>query len=178
MNKALFLDRDGIINIDHGYVYQAEKFEFNQGIFAVCRHAQELGYQLIVITNQAGIARGMYSEQDFLALTEWMTAQFIKEKVIITDVFFCPHHPTKGQGIYKIACNCRKPEPGMINSAAAKHNICLQQSIFIGDKGSDMQAAKNAGIENRIYLHGKYSDDESVTAHRITNICSAINHIR
>ncbi|MDG2393456.1 MAG: HAD-IIIA family hydrolase, partial [Thalassotalea sp.] len=77
MNKALFLDRDGIINIDNGYVYQAEQFKFVEGIFDVCRYAQELGYQLIVITNQPGIARGKYSEEEFLTLTSWMKNQFL-----------------------------------------------------------------------------------------------------
>ncbi|KGJ93626.1 D-glycero-beta-D-manno-heptose 1,7-bisphosphate 7-phosphatase [Thalassotalea sp. ND16A] len=177
MNRTLFLDRDGIINVDHGYVYKPQEFEFVDGIFEVCRYAQELGLQIIVITNQSGIARGMYSEQDFLKLSEWMKAEFIKEQVIITDVYFCPHHPTKGLDAYKIACDCRKPKPGMILSAAKKHNIDLKQSIFIGDKTSDMTAAQDAGIHNRILVSGKYSDDGAIWAHRIEDIKQAIAYI-
>ena len=177
MNKALFLDRDGIINIDNGYVYQAEQFKFVEGIFDVCRYAQALGYQLIVITNQPGIARGKYSDKEFLTLTSWMKKQFLKEKIIITDIFFCPHHPTKGLDQYKIECDCRKPKPGMILKAATKHKIDLKQSIFIGDKVSDIKAAENAGIHNRIFLTGKYSEDGSLAAHRITDICMANEHI-
>ncbi|MEW6997970.1 D-glycero-beta-D-manno-heptose 1,7-bisphosphate 7-phosphatase [Colwelliaceae bacterium BS250] len=177
MNKALFLDRDGIINIDHGYVYKSEQFQFVDGIFEVCLHAQTLGYQLIVITNQSGIARGMYSEDDFLQLSKWMKQQFIKEGVVITDVYFCPHHPTKGKGSYKTECDCRKPEPGMILKAAEKHHIDLKQSIFIGDKVSDIKAAENAGIHNRILVDGKYSDDGSLYAHRIIDIKQAISLI-
>lgn len=177
MNKTLFLDRDGIINIDHGYVHTKEKFEFVDGIFDVCRIAQELGYQIIIITNQAGIARGMYTIEDFLALTSWMKEQFIAEKVIITDVFFCPHHPNKGLAPYKVECECRKPRPGMIFEAAKKHNIDLKQSVFIGDKVSDIKAAENAGIDNRILLTGKYGDDEAIKAQRITNINDAKRYI-
>ncbi|WOH37866.1 D-glycero-beta-D-manno-heptose 1,7-bisphosphate 7-phosphatase [Thalassotalea fonticola] len=177
MNRALFLDRDGIINVDHGYVYKPEEFEFVDGIFDVCRHAQDLGLQLIVITNQSGIARGKYTEEQFLTLTDWMKKEFLKERIIITDVFFCPHHPTKGLDAYKLACKCRKPEPGMIFKAAQKHKIDLKQSIFIGDKVSDIKAAENAGVHNRILVSGKYSDDGAITAHRINNVCSAINHI-
>lgn len=177
MNRALFLDRDGIINIDHGYVYQPEKFEFVDGIFDVCLHAQQLGLQIIVITNQSGIARGMYSEEDFLTLTKWMNEQFSKHKVVITDVFFCPHHPTKGNNPYKVQCKCRKPEPGMILDAAKKHNIDLTNSIFIGDKISDLIAADNAGIPNRILVNGKYGDNEAVSGYRIDQIRESIVHI-
>jgi D-glycero-D-manno-heptose 1,7-bisphosphate phosphatase len=177
MNKVLFLDRDGIINIDHGYVYKPEQFEFVDGIFDVCLHAQSLGYQLIVITNQSGIARGMYSEDDFLQLSQWMVQKFLNEGIGITDVYFCPHHPIKGKGSYKISCDCRKPEPGMILKAAEKHNVDLKKSVFIGDKVSDMKAAENAGIDNRILLDGKYSDDGSLFANRIINIKLAISLI-
>lgn len=177
MNKALFLDRDGIINVDHGYVYRLEHFEFVDGIFTICQHAQALGYQIIVITNQSGIARGMYSETDFLSLTNWMKKQFLQHRVNITDVYFCPHHPTKGDGIYKVACDCRKPAPGMILQAAKKHNINLSESIFVGDKISDMQAAQSAGIENRLLINGKYNDDGVFKALRLDDVCSIIDHL-
>ncbi|WP_286232613.1 D-glycero-beta-D-manno-heptose 1,7-bisphosphate 7-phosphatase [Thalassotalea sediminis] len=173
MNKALFLDRDGIINIDHGYVYQQQDFEFAEGIFELCQHAAKLGYLLIVITNQSGIARGKYSESDFHALTQWMKTEFSQHHCSITDVYFCPHHPTKGKGQYLKACECRKPKPGMILNAAKAHNINLKQSVFIGDKISDMQAAESAGIHNRILVASHYDDYQQITAHRISNIGQA-----
>ncbi|GLX79879.1 D,D-heptose 1,7-bisphosphate phosphatase [Thalassotalea insulae] len=173
MNKALFLDRDGIINIDHGYVYQQETFEFVDGIFELCADAIAKGYLLIVITNQSGIGRGRYSEQDFLALTHWMKKQFRAKNCVITDVYFCPHHPTKGKGEYLQACQCRKPEPGMILKASNEHKIDLKQSIFIGDKISDMQAAQAAGIHNRILVASKYDDHQQIKAHRVSELADA-----
>ncbi|MDO6427260.1 D-glycero-beta-D-manno-heptose 1,7-bisphosphate 7-phosphatase [Thalassotalea sp. 1_MG-2023] len=173
MNKALFLDRDGIINVDHGYVYQQQDFEFTEGIFELCQHATKLGYLLIVITNQSGIARGKYTEADFLTLTEWMKTTFNQHNCLITDVFFCPHHPTKGKGEYLKTCQCRKPEPGLILQAATKYNIDLSQSVFIGDKVSDMQAAESAGINNRILVASQYNDSSLETARSITEIADA-----
>lgn len=177
MNKALFLDRDGIINLDHGYVYQQQDFQFTDGIFELCQYATQLGYLLIVITNQSGIARGKYTEADFTSLTEWMKIQFKQHQCRITDVFYCPHHPTKGIGEYLKACECRKPEPGMILKAAATHDIDLSESIFIGDKVSDMQAAESAGIVTRILLTGQYTDKTLNTAHNITEIADARSFI-
>ncbi len=162
MIKALFLDRDGIINIDHGYVYKITDFEFVKGIFELCQKAIALDYKIIVITNQAGIARGYYNENDFYTLTTWMKAEFAKNGVLITDVFFCPHHPTSGVNEFKQECNCRKPAPGMILKAQQTHNIDLQQSVFIGDKDSDMQAAKNAGVKNRILVSSQYNQKSGI----------------
>jgi len=177
MNKAVFLDRDGIINVDHGYVYQKGDFEFVDGIFDVCLDAINKGYLLVVITNQSGIARGKYSEEDFLLLSQWMKEKFKEKNVHIHDVYFCPHHPTKGKGSYLVSCNCRKPEPGMLLKASDEHKIDLKQSVFIGDKGSDMKAAQNAGIHNRILLASQYHDHLNVTAHRIDNIAQASRFI-
>jgi D-glycero-D-manno-heptose 1,7-bisphosphate phosphatase len=140
-NKALFLDRDGVINIDKGYVHKIEDFEFIEGIFDLCKSYQDKGYLIIVITNQAGIARGYYTEEDFLKLSEWMKKEFAKRNVIITDIFYCPHHPD-----FTGECECRKPKPGMILKAAKKYNIDLSESILIGDKITDIEAGKRAGI--------------------------------
>ncbi|WP_206483965.1 D-glycero-beta-D-manno-heptose 1,7-bisphosphate 7-phosphatase [Thalassotalea sp. G2M2-11] len=177
MNKALFLDRDGIINVDHGYVYQKENFEFVAGIFELCRQAMAKGYLLIIITNQSGIGRGKYTIQEFDALTRWMKEEFKKQQCLITDVYYCPHHPTKGKGEYLKACQCRKPEPGLLLKASDEHKIDLKQSIFIGDKTSDMQAAQAAGIHNRILLASKYDDHQQITAHRIDELTAASTYI-
>jgi D-glycero-D-manno-heptose 1,7-bisphosphate phosphatase len=145
-NRALFLDRDGVINHDTGYTSEVEKFLFIDGIFDVCRAARRLGYLLIVVTNQAGIGRGYYSEQDFSLLSKWMCEQFVAEGAPIMDVLFCPYHPEYGVGDYKKDSFDRKPNPGMLLQAAEKYGLDLHRSIMIGDKDSDMQAAKNAGV--------------------------------
>lgn len=175
--KALFLDRDGIINIDHGYVYQKENFEFMPDIFALCKQAQSLNYRIFVITNQAGIARGYYSEDDFHQLTFWMVEQFAQKGIVIDKVYHCPHHPTKGESVYTQMCDCRKPAPGMILQAKKEFDVDLSQSVFIGDKVSDMQAADNAGIPNRLFLAGQYGDEESIKATRICALKDAISHL-
>lgn len=146
---ALFLDRDGVINHDDGYTSRPEDFEFTDGIFDLCRAAQRLGYLLIVVTNQAGIGRGYYSEQDFLTLTAWMCARFEAEGAPITEVFFCPDHPEHGIGAYKKDSFDRKPNPGMLLRAAEKYRILMKNSIIVGDKDTDMQAGERAGVGTR-----------------------------
>ncbi len=149
MNKALFLDRDGVINIDKAYVYRKEDFEFSKGIFDFCRRYQDEGFMIIVITNQAGIAREIYSEKDFLDLTDWMKRQFIKHGINIAKVFYCPHHPD-----ITGPCLCRKPNPGMILQARDEFDLDLPRCIMIGDKESDLQAGRNAGIpESNLKLY-------------------------
>ncbi len=150
-NRALFLDRDGVINHDSGYTSDVESFLFIDGIFDVCRAARRLGYFLIVVTNQAGIARGYYSEQDFSILTKWMCEQFEAEGAPISDVFYCPYHPEHGVGEYKKDSFDRKPNPGMLLRAAEKYGLDLNCSIMIGDKDSDMQAANKAGVGIRCH---------------------------
>ena len=150
MNRALFLDRDGVINIDHGYVHEVEKFHFRDGIFEVCLAAQKAGMKIIVITNQAGIGRGLYSISDFQKLNSHMLNCFSKNNVTISAVYFCPYHPTHGIGHFKKFSNDRKPSPGMILTACREHQINPMHSIMIGDKESDKIAAYQAGI--RIYI--------------------------
>lgn len=149
--KAVFLDRDGVINVDHGYVYQPEAFEFIDGVFEACRHLQSLGYLLIVVTNQSGIARGFYSEQDFQHLTRWMIERFAAEHIEITAVYHCPHHPSAGHAMHRLDCACRKPAPGMLLQAIREHGIDPARSIMVGDKQADMQAGRAAGV-GRCYL--------------------------
>lgn len=147
---ALFLDRDGVINIDHGYVYKPQDFEFVPGIFELCLAAQQNNYRIFVVTNQSGIGRGLYSEQDFSALNQWMTQQFKAKGITIAQVYYCPHHPEKAQGKYLQSCECRKPKPGMMLKAQSDYQTDPSNSIMIGDKISDLQAAKDAHIERRI----------------------------
>ena len=151
LTSALFLDRDGVINHDSGYTSRVEDFRFIDGIFDLCRAARRSGYLLIVVTNQAGIGRGYYSEDDFYALTRWMREYFEKEGAPITDVFHCPYHSEHGVGEYKKDSFDRKPNPGMLLRAAEKHQLDLERSIMIGDRDSDMQAAKNGGVGIRCH---------------------------
>jgi D-glycero-D-manno-heptose 1,7-bisphosphate phosphatase len=159
-NKALFLDRDGVINVDGGYVHRRERFEFRQGIFELCRAAQGLGYLIIVVTNQAGIARGYYSESEFLELTQWMIAQFKENEVQITRLYYCPYHPVFGVGKYKQDSPDRKPNPGMLLRAQSDFNLDLASSILIGDKLSDIQAASAAGVGTQILLSSEGAERE------------------
>lgn len=142
MNKALFLDRDGVINIEKNYVYRIEDFEFIEGIFKLCHRYIDEGFLIFVITNQAGIAKGYYSVDDFLKLTDWMIAEFQKQGIEIKKVYYCPHHPD-----LNAQCECRKPNPGMILQAANEFDLNLSQCVLIGDKESDLQAGLNAGLK-------------------------------
>ncbi len=161
VRKAVFLDRDGVINIDHGYIYQPELFDFIDGVFDVCRHFQNLGYLLVVVTNQSGIARGYYDEEQFAVLTSWMRQQFAQQGIRISGVYYCPHHLEQGEPPYNIQCNCRKPEPGMFHQAIRDYKIDPVQSIMLGDKKSDMQAASAAGIQRKVLvLSGQSLSDE------------------
>lgn len=148
-NKAVFLDRDGVVNVDHGYVYRKEDFEFVDGIFEACRHFQEQGYLLIVVTNQSGIARGMYSEAQFQELTDWMVERFKEQGVTISKVYHCPHHPDFGPAGER-DCDCRKPKPGMILRGIEEFGLDPAECIMVGDKPSDVAAAERAGIGTKV----------------------------
>ena len=140
--KALFLDRDGVINHDFNHVYKISEFQFIDGIFEFCNFFFKKGYLIIVITNQAGIAKSFYNENDFYILSEWMKDCFEKKFIKIEKIYFCPHHPD-----FSGPCDCRKPNPGMILRAKNDLNIDLKQSILVGDKNSDINAGLNAGIK-------------------------------
>jgi D-glycero-D-manno-heptose 1,7-bisphosphate phosphatase len=145
--RALLLDRDGVINKEINYLFQKKDFIFNHGIFKLCRKYQNKGYKLIVITNQAGIARGLYKESDYLLLTQWMINEFLNRGIVIHKVYHCPHYP----GLTGL-CSCRKPHPGMINKSEKEFNLDLSKSILIGDKISDIEAGKNAGVGLNILI--------------------------
>lgn len=151
LHKAAFLDRDGVINHDHHYVCQPAQFEFIDGVFAACRHLQSLHYQLIVVTNQSGIARGYYSEAQFLALSDWMQQRFLDQDVQLTAIYHCPHLPGV-QGPYGLDCDCRKPRPGMLLRAIDDHDIDATRSLMVGDKAADLQAAAAAGVARRVLV--------------------------
>jgi D-glycero-D-manno-heptose 1,7-bisphosphate phosphatase len=152
MNKALFLDRDGVINKEKNYVYRIEDFDFIDGIFELCRCAHERNYRIIVITNQAGIARGYYRVRDYEILTAWMLEEFSREQIHLDRVYYCPYHPTAGIGIYRRDSYDRKPAPGMILRAKKDLDLDISGSILVGDKVSDIKAGLAAGIGNNVLL--------------------------
>jgi len=149
---AAFLDRDGVINIDHGYVWRIEDFAFVPGVREAAAELARLGFAVVVITNQAGIARGMYTEADFVRLTRWMRERFAEAGVALAGVYHCPHHPTEGIGAWRVRCDCRKPAPGMLLAAARDLALDLQGSVIFGDKCDDMRAGRAAGVGLRVFL--------------------------
>lgn len=146
MRKALFLDRDGVINIDYGYVHKKENFVFIEGIFELIKNANNLSYLVIVITNQAGIGRNIYSENTFLKLTLWMCNKFKEKDCLIDAIYYCPFHPIHGKGEFKKDSYLRKPNPGMIIEASHNYDIDLNKSILVGDKEHDIEAGLASGI--------------------------------
>ena len=151
--KALFLDRDGTINVDKGYVYEKEEFEFQPGIFELVKKYSEQGYLIFIVTNQSGIARGLYTEKDYLQLTDWLKAAFSEKGIKIEKVYHCPHLPEISG-----SCSCRKPNPGMIVEAISEYNIDPATSVLIGDSERDLQAGEKAGIGKNLYIQYLLAD--------------------
>ncbi len=151
--KTIFLDRDGVINKEKNYLYKIEDFEFINGVFEACRYFTNLEYKIIIITNQSGISRHFYTENDYVNLTKWMINQFNDNDINILDIFHCPHEP-------KSNCNCRKPNPGMFLEAKTKYNIDMKSSWMIGDRENDIIAANNAGIHNTILVKSGHKVNE------------------
>jgi D-glycero-D-manno-heptose 1,7-bisphosphate phosphatase len=151
--KVVFLDRDGVINVEKDYLYKIEEFEFIEGVFESLTYLQKLGYKLIIITNQSGIGRGYYNKKQYETLTLWMKEQFKKNNIDIAEVFCCPHSPEDN-------CNCRKPKIGMIEQTTKLFDIDYVNSWIVGDKSSDIQTGLNANITNTIQVKTGHSFDE------------------
>jgi D-glycero-D-manno-heptose 1,7-bisphosphate phosphatase len=165
MRRALILDRDGVINVDRGYVYRQDEFEFVYGIFDLCRAASALEYVIVVVTNQAGIGRGYYTEEDFVQISEWMCAEFRARGISIANVYHCPFHPELGVGVYRRDSIDRKPGPGMIERAAHDFDVDLAGSILVGDRVTDIEAGAAAGVGcNLLYDPAGKADEPSSTA--------------
>ena len=170
MKKVLFLDRDGVINKEKNYLYKIEDFEFINGVFETCKYFQNIGFSIIIITNQAGIARDKYNEDDFEKLTTWMLNEFKKQDIDILKVYHCPHHPD-----FTGECSCRKPNPGMILTAQKEFQIDLKNSILVGDKNTDIKAGLNAGVSNNFLISTGHNIDNNIYN---VNIINKLNELK
>ena len=168
-NKAVFLDRDGTINVDKGYLYKACDFEFLPGATDALKKLQNAGYLLIVITNQSGIGRGYYTEEDFEALNEYMKSELRKHGVNLAGVYYCPHLPDAKVERYRKVCTCRKPSLGLFERAVHDFNIDLSLSYAVGDKPRDCAICLKS--ECRGFLINADSDDERIM--RVTSLYEA-----
>lgn len=157
---AIFLDRDGTVNVDHGYVHEIDDFQFIDGVIEAMQELKKMGYALVLVTNQSGIARGMYSEDQFMQLTEWMDWSLADRDVDLDGIYYCPHHPEAAVESYRQQCDCRKPQPGMLLSAMKELNIDMAASYMVGDKIDDIQAGKTAGVGTTVLVRS----GETVTA--------------
>ncbi|EKK7701898.1 D-glycero-beta-D-manno-heptose 1,7-bisphosphate 7-phosphatase [Cronobacter sakazakii] len=149
---AIFLDRDGTINIDHGYVSEIDRFEFIAGVIDAMRELKAMGFALVLVTNQSGIARGKFTEAQFEQLTEWMDWSLADRGVDLDGIYYCPHHPEGAVEEFRQNCDCRKPQPGMLISARDFLHIDMAASYMVGDKLEDMQAGSAAGVGTKVLV--------------------------
>ena len=177
--SAVFLDRDGVINQNHGYVHKCGDFDFIDGIFDLVREAYQQHYKIIVITNQAGIARGYYTEEQFHQITEWMCQHFSDAGAPIDKVYFSPYHPPAGLGRYLKDDVSRKPRPGMILQAQRDFTIDLGRSVLIGDKVSDILAGIAAGVgKNLLFAAERPHELDGLNYELIATLREATNYLQ
>jgi D-glycero-D-manno-heptose 1,7-bisphosphate phosphatase len=152
---AVFLDRDGTLNEDTGYVHRVEAFRWLPGAIGAVRRLNEAGYYVFVVTNQSGVARGLFEEAAVRDLHYWMNAELRRAGAHIDDMRYCPHHPEAAVAAYRMACACRKPAPGMILDLMRSWPVIAQASIAIGDKDRDAAAGRAAGIAAAVVPAGE-----------------------
>ncbi|UUV19373.1 D-glycero-beta-D-manno-heptose 1,7-bisphosphate 7-phosphatase [Fusobacteria bacterium ZRK30] len=167
MKKCVFLDRDGNINVEKDYLHKVEEFEFIDGAREAIKIFNDLGYLVVVVTNQSGVARGYYDENSVKTLHDYLQKEVEKIGGHIDGFYYCPHHPEKGIGEYKLNCNCRKPEPGMFLEAQKDLNIDFSSSIMVGDKVSDIKAGENLGMRSILVRTGHGLEEEK----KVKNSC-------
>ena len=175
MIKAAFLDRDGVINVDYGYVHKKEDFVFIEGVFEALKLLNSSNYKIIIITNQAGIAKGIFSEQDYLSLTNWYLNCLKKKNIEILDVFFCPFHIDGILEEYRLNSSDRKPKSGMFLKAIEKYGIDITKSFTVGDKITDIRASLGAGIiSNYLIKEDENLSDKTINLSVAANLNEAV----
>lgn len=158
LRPAVFFDRDGVLNVDKGYVFRKEDFEWMPGAIETVKHFHDKGYYVFVVTNQSGVARGYYSEADVKALHVWVNEELARQDAHIDAFYYCPHHPAYGNSHYRQFCACRKPEPGLIQQALAEWPVDKERSLLFGDKDSDIAAAEMASIKGYLVPKKRLAD--------------------
>ncbi len=180
VRRAAFLDRDGVINVERGYVHRIEDFELLPGVVEALRLLRSAGYALVVVTNQSGIARGYYTEADYQALTAHLRATMSDAGCELAGIYHCPHHPSGTVASLAIECECRKPQPGMLLQSARDLGISLSDSFMVGDKLADAQAARAAGV-GRVYLvrsgHALESGSDELADATFDDLAQCARHV-
>lgn len=179
--KTVFLDRDGTINVEKNYLYRPEEFEFIPKVPEAIARLNNAGYQVIVVSNQAGVARGYYSEDDVIKLHQYVNEQLSKYKAHIDVFYYCPHHPDAGIGKYKMKCHCRKPETGLFEKACEDFDVDIEDSWMIGDNIGDIKAGNNFHLKTILVRTGYGSQLEKEGFHLFQYIADdlydAVNNI-
>lgn len=174
LKPAVFLDRDGTINLEKEYVYKIEDFEYLEGAVEGLRQLQAWGYSLVIITNQSGIARGYYSEEDYDKLTGWMLSDLEEKGIHVEGVYYCPHHPEGQVEKYTKICQCRKPKTGLFYQATAELGLDLDKSIAIGDKQRDLAICNETAVKGMLISN---SGEKTEGYHICTDWGQIIDHI-
>ena len=175
INKCLFLDRDGIVNINYGYVHKIEDFHFNKEVFTICKHFIDLNFKIVIVTNQSGIGRGLFTLEDYRKITLWMLSRFEENGIRVDLVVASPINPGNVRLSKELEFR-RKPNPGMILDAQEILNINLMESVMIGDGDSDIDAARNAGIPNIIKVG--YPKGRKEKIQYFNNLREVVDHLR
>jgi D-glycero-D-manno-heptose 1,7-bisphosphate phosphatase len=160
LRPAVFLDRDGTVNVEVHYLSQPHQLELLPTVSETISTLNSLGIAVVVVTNQAGIARGYFPEHRLLAVHEHLQRMLVEQNAWLDGIYYCPHHPTAGLGNYRVVCDCRKPMPGMLTRAAEELGLDLSRSLMIGDRESDLQAGANAGCQTALVRTG-YGEETS-----------------
>lgn len=177
--RGLFIDRDGTINVEKGYVHRIQDFEFIPGALDALRIVSEKKIGIYIVTNQAGIAKGIYTETDFNALTKHMLDQMTGHGISIADVLYCPHHPEGTVPAYRKSCTCRKPDIGLLKAVIEKERFALDCLALIGDKNSDIEAGRKLGIRTYLVETGYGIDHRHTTRadYVVKNLQEAVRHL-
>jgi D,D-heptose 1,7-bisphosphate phosphatase len=180
LRRAAFVDRDGVINEDRHYVHRIEDFHFLPGAVDALRRLQHAGHALVVVTNQGGVGLGLYSEEDVALLHAYMRRELASAGVRLDGVYHCPHHPRSTHPVWRVPCNCRKPAPGMLQRAAHELGLDLGASLLVGDKGSDLEAARAAGVPRRYLVrsgHATSRDAEAAADAVFDDLQACVDHL-